>query len=331
MRKTTLICIGILIVSCLLFSWAQGKIIEARSGIRIEEKILMLSDRPEVTKVAALGFDSALADLLWVRAIQYFGGNFSTLDKPEKREGLINLFDNMLALDPHFVAAYKFTGFVVNESVKDSNLAIDYLLKGADNNPGEWSLPFDAGFIAFYQLKEYELAKELFIQSIFGLSLTHDASIQTTGLKPGFSEEAIIDGDSYSNAEFTCENSSLTIDLGAKKTIGRIWFEHKAPAKQTYRLSLSTADTPTDFEDIETTAVLGVYFHDFEPPTEARFVRLDQFQTEADEDVFAVSEVKVFGARNPKTPGYVERMAYEMDRAGGPVPRRLGTIRAVLQ
>ena len=130
MRKTTFICLGVLIVSCLLFSWAQGKIIQARSKIRIEEKILMLSDRPEITKLAALGFDAALADLLWVRAIQYFGGNFSTLDRPEKRDGLINLFDNMLALDTRFIAAYKFTGFVVNESIKDSNLAIDYLLQG---------------------------------------------------------------------------------------------------------------------------------------------------------------------------------------------------------
>jgi len=138
MNKNKLTSIILIVVLVILFGWVQVLIKNERAGIRIEEKILMLSDRPEVTKMMSMGFDGAMADLLWIRAIQYFGGNFSTLDEPEKREGLINLFQNMFALDPHFVEAYKFAGFVTNESIKDPELAIDFLLRGARHNPDAW-------------------------------------------------------------------------------------------------------------------------------------------------------------------------------------------------
>ncbi|MFH1740824.1 MAG: hypothetical protein ABIH23_17595, partial [bacterium] len=113
----------------------------------------------------ALGFDGLVCDLGWIRAIQYFGGNFTTLDKPEKREGFVRLVRTLVTLDEHFLAAWKFGGFAFHESVKDATMAVNFLAEGSDKNPTAWDLAFDAGFISYYQLGNTEQAKRYFEQA----------------------------------------------------------------------------------------------------------------------------------------------------------------------
>ncbi len=322
MRKSTLTAFLSFIIVCSLFGWAQNKIMKARADYREEEKILMLSDRPEVTKIAAMGFDGLIADLYWIRAIQYFGGNFSTLNRQEKRTGMINLLENLVGLDPHFLAAYKFGGFVINESIHDNELAIDFLLKGADNNPMQeypeaWRLPFDAGFIAFYQLKDYDVAKDLFLQAVYGKKFTNIEISEASGVPEGESTGWIIDGDPYSQTQFQLENGSFVLDLGSTREIGRITVIHNTTQQERYRLSSTTNESPSSFEVIESATNSGTYFHDFSPAIEARYLKFDQFETRTDESQFSIAEIRIFGPRNEAAPPYVERMAYEMDRAAG--------------
>ena len=149
-----------LVVSYVLL---QTEVVKRRKHYRINEKILVVADRPEVAKAMALGFDNMVADMMWIRGIQYFGGNFSSLKDPEKRSGFINLFDAMTALDSRFVAAWKFGGFVFNESCSSPKKAVEFLLKGAEANPDNWELLFDAGFISFYTLEDHETAKKAFL------------------------------------------------------------------------------------------------------------------------------------------------------------------------
>ena len=246
MRKSTLILFVFLVVFCAGFYRTQQVIVEDRAGRRVEEKILMLSNRPEVTKVLALGHEATLADLLWIRAIQYFGGNFSTLDRPEKKEGMINLFKNMVALDPHFVAAYKFGGFVMNESIRDPKLAIDFLMEGADrngSNPGAWRLRFDAGFISFYQLKDYETAKRLFLEAVYGENLATQttaegipAVLEARGVAEGSQAEALLDDDLLGEVNFHPDQGSILLDLKEAEEIGRINLEQPTLVKESFRL-----------------------------------------------------------------------------------------------
>ncbi len=160
LRLIGTVCLVMLVVSYVLL---QTEVVKRRKHYRINEKILVVADRPEVAKAMALGFDNMVADMMWIRGIQYFGGNFSSLKDPEKRSGFINLFDAMTALDSRFVAAWKFGGFVFNESCSSPKKAVEFLLKGAEANPDNWELLFDAGFISFYTLEDHETAKKAFL------------------------------------------------------------------------------------------------------------------------------------------------------------------------
>ncbi len=314
MNKNTLISIVLLVAFVALLGWVQVLIKNERTGIRVEEKILMLSDRPEVTKIMALGFEGAMADLLWIRAIQYFGGNFSSLDEPEKREGLINLFRNMFVLDPHFVEAYKFAGFVTNESIKDPELAIDFLLRGARHNPDAWRLPFEAGFIAFYQMEEYELAKDLFIQAAYGAPFANvevENIEGTEGEEPPFN---LIDGAIDTEMAFQPNQGSVTIDLSEVKEVGRITLKQNVYRDDTFRTSYTT-DLGSSYEVIE--SINKTNFHNLDDPIEARYFQFDQFQPAEEGQPVLIADIQFFDPRHPEAPSYVDRMAIEMDRSSG--------------
>lgn len=316
-RKTSLFSIVMLVVVCVVFFWAQYKIVKAREGLRIDEKILMLSDRPAVTKVLAMGFDSALADMFWIRSIQYFGGNFSSLKKPEKRNGLINLMENMVYLDPHFVAAWKFGGFVINESIKEPNTAIDFLLRGAKENPKQWRLTFDAGFIAFYDLKDYALAKQLFIQSVYGDNFAGSLEPILAGNVVDGTAAEVNDGDPDSEVKVVADGGSLTLQYKRPFAVGRISMSHDNGAQQSMRIRVADPSKPATFDTID--EVTSSQFNFTVPPKALTTdkIMFDQFRTSDTSGDFAIAEVNVFGASNPDAPAYAERMAIEMDSKSG--------------
>lgn len=317
MRKHTWISVFLLVVFALSFVQIQSAIIKERSGRRSEEKILMLSNRPEVTKILSLGHDATVADLLWIRAIQFFGGNFSSLNKPEKKPGMVNLFRNMVALDPHFAAAYQFGGFVMNESIQDSNLAVSFLLEGADKNPDSWRLRFDAGFIAFYQLKDYDIAKRLFVQTSYGENFAQNAPVETAGLVEGFDAKGITDDDPEGEVKFQSESGSLTIDLGKIYKLSLINLVQSAAGKQSFTLSFAGEAASAAQATFTSTKITISGLSEINPPVDARYLRIGDMQTDAPDGFFSLSEVQVFGMRNRLVPSYVDRMAIEMDRAAG--------------
>ena len=298
------------------FWWTQDKILNSRAGYRVEEKIMMLTNRPEVTKIAAMGFDNALADLFWIRAIQYFGGNFSTLSKPGKKEGLINLMDNMVGLDPHFVSAWKFGGFVYNDGVKDPKLAMDFLIRGWTKNPKSWRLIFDAGFIAFYSQADYAIAKQLFIQSKFGEDIAGQFTPKFEGnaLQGGIG--SIVDTDPASEIKFPEENTALALSAAKPVAIGRMAVQHHAGFEENFQISFQTpAKEAADTVREATTS--GYYYENFAKPLTVNSIRLDHFKTNNPTKLISVSEVEIFGVSNADAPDYVERMAYEMDNKSG--------------
>lgn len=321
MNRGLLTPIAVLLIALLVFFWAQQRILDVRAGVRIEEKILMLSDNPEVTKRLAMGFDNALADLLWIRAIQYFGGNFSTLDVEDKRDGMEKLFNNLVHLDPKFIDAWLFGGFVMNEAMRDSSMAIDFLLRGAEVNPDAWKLPFDAGFIMFYHLENFDGAKDLFIRATYGEELLSsmgedEFAIQAEGLLDGFDLADLYDGDAYSQVMLTPETGSLTLEFDQPISIGFLGVEPGPSSAQSYRFAYSLDGS--EYLEISSGGAHGyqVYNYD-EQPLLARFLRMNELGTDNDHGFFTLAGLQVYGPRNPETPSYVPRMAAEMDRSSG--------------
>lgn len=101
------------------------------------------------------GFGTILADILWIKAIQYLGG----IPKITEVEGAViyKMFDRITDLDPQFTEAYKLGGLTL--SVEDSEKAISLLEKGIINNKNiEWTVPYYASISAFFHLKDYKEA-----------------------------------------------------------------------------------------------------------------------------------------------------------------------------
>ena len=315
MNRLSIICIALLIVIGSVFFWAQHKIMESRRHIRIEEKILMLSDRPEVTRIAALGFDNALADLLWIRAIQYFGGNFSTLDEDLKREGMSKLLENLVGLDPEFIGAWKFGGFVINEAMKDPEEAMSFLLRGGSINPEAWRLTFDAGFMAFYQLKDYQAAKQLFNQAAYGPNIVSKTELQALGLLDGFDVEAVRDGDPVSDIALQAGSGSLAFVFPEKQKLGRLALNLGAGGEQTYTLYAGEGETANTLYKKNLSA-RGTDVQVIDPAIDVQSFRIGDRKPAADDQPFVLAEVELYGPRT-EAPTYVDRMAIEMDRAAG--------------
>jgi hypothetical protein len=89
---------------------------QLRVNPKTEEALYLTSG--ETLKHASLGFDGLVADLYWIRVIQYFGSKLeqqrATMETIDWRE--MRLLEPLLKmtteLDPHHVAAYRCGKFV---------------------------------------------------------------------------------------------------------------------------------------------------------------------------------------------------------------------------
>jgi hypothetical protein len=113
---------------------------------------------PAAAPFVALGFREVAADLLWIRALGYFGGDDDTAD------GVRSLIDAIVALDPGMWRAYSWGAIAINNARGgDDNgaalWAVDLLEKGMVRFPESWELPLTAGQILVLDLKSDDPAQ----------------------------------------------------------------------------------------------------------------------------------------------------------------------------
>jgi hypothetical protein len=97
-------------------------------------------------KLVALRYREALADLLWVRALLYFGISHE-LDRAPRHIDLH--MEAVLALDPHFERAYRTAAGLSRYRPVPKRAAleraIEFLVRGAERFPEQWRFPFFIG------------------------------------------------------------------------------------------------------------------------------------------------------------------------------------------
>lgn len=118
-------------------------------------------------RYASLGYNAMAADLMWIRATQYFGeelerrrdakkaGTFKESD--ERYKFLYPLLERTVSLDPQFMDAYRFGGLLLTV-VKRYDDAIALYEKGYAANPDRWEMPHDLGRLYFLDVKDNEKA-----------------------------------------------------------------------------------------------------------------------------------------------------------------------------
>jgi tetratricopeptide (TPR) repeat protein len=113
----------------------------------------------------ALSFDALAADIYWMRAVVYFGGQRLNA-RTRNFDQLYPMLDLVTALDPHFRVAYRFGAiFLAEESPGGAgrpDLAIALLEKGAAQDPRRWEYLQDIGFVYYWWQRDYVKAAEWF-------------------------------------------------------------------------------------------------------------------------------------------------------------------------
>jgi len=121
---------------------------------------------PKVLKRASLGYDGLLADIYWTRVVQYFG--FRHHNHAQSYDLLAPLLEITTHLDPHLVVAYEFGASFLAPAPPDGagqpERAIQLMEYGIRNNPDNWKLYYDLGFVYYINLEDYKKAAAAFAQ-----------------------------------------------------------------------------------------------------------------------------------------------------------------------
>ncbi len=130
-----------------------------------DHQVLYITDAGLMQK-AALSFDALLADVYWIRAIQHFGAERLQPKSAKRFELLFPLLDITTSLDPLFSQAYRFGAIFLSEPYPGGagrpDLAVKLLEKGIRADPDRWWYYHDAGFVAYWHLRDYQSAAEWF-------------------------------------------------------------------------------------------------------------------------------------------------------------------------
>jgi len=133
----------------------------AAAARRADERISPLLYLPSgrYLKAAALGFDPILADALYLWSIQYYS-NYRVQDRYRYLEHIYR--DVITELDPHYIDPYLIGSMIMTAEAHEPEMALRLLDKGIAQNPGDWILPFEAGYLCYSGIKDYARAARYF-------------------------------------------------------------------------------------------------------------------------------------------------------------------------
>ncbi len=157
-QGSLLLALGLMMVGVLSLVEAQ------RPGERRAAELAYLP-KGEYLKVAVLGYRQAVADLIWLKAVQQLGERNPSI---QSYLWAYHAADVLTDLDPKFVFAYQAVGTVLGVWAERPKESIAILTKGIQHNPTAWELPFYTGYAYFYLLHQpleaaryFRLASEL--------------------------------------------------------------------------------------------------------------------------------------------------------------------------
>jgi hypothetical protein len=105
-----------------------------------------------MVREASLGYETAAADLAWLRAIQYYGEHRLTDNRFDRIRHVMEIVSD---LDPGFREPYVFGGFVLAQEMNDPEAGLALLERGLHANPESWELAFEIGFLHYVCRHDY--------------------------------------------------------------------------------------------------------------------------------------------------------------------------------
>lgn len=119
-----------------------------------------------LVKRLALGFDSLVADVYWMRAIVYYGGKHMEEGTTQNFDLLYPLLEVVTTVDPRFKVAYRFGSIFLTEGYPNGpgrpDQAIALLKSGIERDAPRWEYMHDIAFVYYWWLHDYEAAAQWF-------------------------------------------------------------------------------------------------------------------------------------------------------------------------
>jgi len=146
-----------------------GRVLDARDRrypqSDAETRVLYLTSGDTIGRLA-LGFDAALADVYWIRAVQHYGRDRRMPRYAGRYELLAPLVDITTTLDPHFTTAYVFGAIFLAEPLPNGpdqfDEAVALLEKGLRAEPDAWRYAQYLGFLHFWHRDDRQAAAREF-------------------------------------------------------------------------------------------------------------------------------------------------------------------------
>lgn len=150
-----------------LVPFTQMQVDRRLGEFRAQEEILYVWSGEKLRRLAP-GFEDFLADVYWLRTVQYFGGQraFSREKRFELLEPLINV---TVALDPRLDIAYRYGAIFLSEQwpvgAGRPEAGVALLHRGASANPNSWRLRQQEGYFTFFFLKDPKKAAKILFEA----------------------------------------------------------------------------------------------------------------------------------------------------------------------
>ena len=161
-RRTILVAAVLLVASMLSSIALLRRVDQVRTTATLGEVLYVTS--PKLLKRLSLGYEGLMADIYWTRAVQYFGGKHH--DYAGRYDLLAPLLEITTGLDPHLLVAYQFgANFLAPQPPNGAGMpekAIQLIEYGIRNNPNDWHLYYEMGFIYYTDKKDYAGAVDAF-------------------------------------------------------------------------------------------------------------------------------------------------------------------------
>lgn len=158
--------LGILLVAGFAGVWQLQRRIDAQQNatrVEMDEPALR---SPNLIKRMSLEYAPFAAAIYWTRAVQYYGEKHRLHDR--NLELLWPLLDIATTLDPHLIVAYRFGSTFLGEKspagAGQPERAIALLERGLHENPDEWRLYYDMGYVYYFDMQDFPKAAQAFLQ-----------------------------------------------------------------------------------------------------------------------------------------------------------------------
>jgi hypothetical protein len=158
---------GLIPLLVVALCWTQDRI-DARLGEhRGEEEVLYISSGERVRRLAA-GFEDLLADVYWLRTVQYYGVRraYATQTRFELLQPLVEI---TVTLDPRLEIAYRYGAVFLAEPLPAGagrpEAAVALLERGLRAMPSNWRLAQQAGFFRFFYLHDPAGASRVLLEA----------------------------------------------------------------------------------------------------------------------------------------------------------------------